>query len=207
MEKNLLQPLSFLLLALLTACTAAIAPKPSLGLPPLIERYPLHIGFHHNKSMNNYLENVEGDSVDYEFILDEPSAEFFTANLKYMFKNVDYIEDFSSARIDHLNGVIVTHVEKFKAPTQGLLNQAEIVYVFMLFDRQKKPVGTLRIWGKGTSDKRYFLNTVMQDATELAIKDAMAQFMVAFEKHPRFKRWLTENGAAPYQNIQKLNED
>jgi len=198
--------LSFM--TLLISCTVIIEPKPSVNQKPLIELYPMHIGFHHNRKQNdNYREKIEGDIVDYEFILDKPSAEFFAVNLKYIFKNVNYIDDFSNARVDNLDGVIVSDIEKFKSPVQGMPNQAEIAYIFSLYDRQKNLIGILRIWGKGTSDKQYLLNSVMRDATELAIKDAMAQLMVAFGKHPPFRRWLSENGAVPHGNIDKYDEN
>ena len=112
-----------------------------------------------------------------------------------MFQEVEIVDNLSNAPTHKLDGFISADIEKFTSPAQNLPNQAEIIYVFSLFDRQKNPVGTLRIWGRGKSDKRFIINSVMRDAVELAIKDAMAQFMVAFEKHPRFKRWLIENGA------------
>lgn len=198
MAKNSTFYLFICCFGLLLSCTVNIEPKPSLIQPPLVDQYPLKIGYYHNDRLKEHYAKNERDIVGYNYLLTDASTKLAESTLKAMFRSVEPLNNISVVT-SNLDGVIVVEIERFVSPVANdalLLNQATIFYVFTLYDNKKLPLGLLRVRGMGTSDEKYLLNTVLQDAVELAMKDAMAQFMVRFAKNPRFKNWLNGHGVA-----------
>lgn len=198
MIKNLASCSLVCCFGLLLSCTVNIEPKPALTQPPLIDQYPLKIGFFHSDQLKEYCSKNETGDAEYNYLLADASATFADNILKAMFRSVLPLNNISAINTN-LDGAVGVEIEKFLSPWENssfTVNQAKIVYAFTLYDNKNLPLGVLRVQGIGTSDQKYFLYSMLQDAAELAMKDAMAQFMVGFAKHPPFKNWLNAHGVA-----------
>jgi hypothetical protein len=194
---------------LLSSCTETIEPKFSQSQSPPIVRYPLHIGFHHGDKYSEHHPNFHAGHIEYVYILAKPSTLFLESNLKAMFEKVEVLKDFSQALPETFDGIITAEIDSFTSPFDDPYkppSHADIVYIFSLYDNKNKLIDTLKVTGRGHSNIRFGLSPRFQDAVELAIKDAMAQLLVGFEKHPPFKRWLKEHSAIQNEKTGNASE-
>lgn len=201
--------LFFVIIITLLSCTHHIHPVPTLPLTPAVEHFPFMIGVYQNKAFEQYTAKqiVNPDrpgipghpgnpdhpgffQVNYNFEIGKPSSRLFEEVLRNMFEHVVPIDNMNNLP-KGIVAILEPSIDGFFWHTKIYPPSIEIIYLVKLYDSERHRIGTLKVTGKGKSDC-VFCGPVIE--TELAMKDAMAQFMIALQEHPEFKHCLANKG-------------
>jgi hypothetical protein len=191
--------LVFAVITALLSCTHQIRPVSTLEQPPAVERLPIVIGVYESQAFKQYsasrgFDNSSSYNLEtFNFEIGPPSAELLDSLLKGMFERVVTFDDMTVVPKE-IDAILEPTIEEFSWPTQSMMvDKAEVIYLFKFYDVDKHFIGNFRVTGKGNSGHHsaWYISHI-QDAAEFAIKDALAQFVIAFQGQPEIKQWLAE---------------
>jgi hypothetical protein len=160
---------------------------------------PIVIGVYESQAFKQYSASLGFDNSSsynletFNFEIGKPSAELLDSLLNGMFERVVSFDDMTVVPKE-IDAILEPTIEEFSWPSQPMtVDKADVIYLFKLYDVDKHFIGNFRVRGKGDSSHHsaWYLNLI-QDAAEFAIKDAMAQFVIAFQEQPEIKHWLAE---------------
>ena len=178
-----------------------------LPLPPAFKQIPIRIGVYYSPellALTNKSEFVcrpnERSDIFFIFPVGAASSDLFDQIITSMFVSVTRLPSpsQSSNRGSSIDGLLELRIESFKwelVCTKGNdLNHilAKIRYIVNLYDPGGHLISSLRISGSGVEKpKACFRGCKDSYATEQALQDAMANFMLKFCEQPEVKQWIS----------------
>jgi len=186
-------------------CTRNVAQiHPNLPQKPLIERLPITVGVYYSEEFRSYeCINPLRDNNKYKIALGSPSVTLIDQILSNMFEKVVPVQGRpplpeSGANI---NAVFEPKIEGLTISSQHGANWArvDLSYKFIFYALNGDEIVNCPISGFGYSDKYYGLDAPMmiREATEFAMRNVAAKFMVNFNKNHEYVRWLQSIGLTP----------
>jgi hypothetical protein len=191
-----------------------------LPLTPVFRQIPLHIGVYYSPEFIEYTRNIEFISVGcgpnggrvnsgfyYKFPVGTASTDLFDQIVTSMFTTVTR----TSAAPPYLNntqpvdGILEPLIESFEwysvcpnALSTGI-HIAQVNYVVNFYNGPDgKLVASLRVSGKGSEKLRFCLGGCKDSiASEQAMQDAMAMFMIDFQERQEVRQWLSSHAVMP----------
>ncbi|MBM4203739.1 MAG: hypothetical protein FJ194_06240 [Gammaproteobacteria bacterium] len=168
---------------------------------PLVNPYPIHVGWHLDSALTSYVHKEKIDRGG-EWVISVGAVQqsMFDSLSKGMFKGYTFLDSWESSAPVQL--IFVPSIEQlqFSTPKQTRSKYFEvwIKYKFEL----RNPDGTSRgefpltAYGKAHI-QNYSMNTnsaALQEAANAACRDAMAFFALQFRTLGPVKAWLDQNG-------------
>ena len=181
----------FLVIACLFFCSCVhrIEP-PSLPKSLIFKPYPLTIVLYQSKTFRNY-NHLLATIANYRSTIDlgTPSSIILLDTLKAMFDHVISVDNIANTPNYYAGLLEPTIVGLRDLSMSTKIGTVEIIYSFILYNRNKQEITRFEISGRDYSGSWF-----VTDATGPAMQDAMAQLMVKFQDDPKIKAWLAENG-------------
>jgi hypothetical protein len=186
-------------------CTYNVAKiHPNLPQKPLIERLPIIVGVYYSEEFRSYecLKTLR-DNNNYKIALGSPSVTLIDQILSNMFEKVVPVQGRpplpeSGANI---NAVIEPKIEGVSIFSQLGVKwvRVELSYKFIFYASNGEEITSFPITGYGYSDKYYGIDAplMVREATEFAMRNVAAKFMVHFNKNHDYVRWLQGIGLSP----------
>jgi hypothetical protein len=187
-------------------CTRNVAQiHPNLPQKPLIERLPITVGVYYSEEFRSYeCINPLRDNNKYKIALGSPSVTLVDQILSNMFEEVVSVQGRpplpeSGANI---NVVIEPKIVGLSIFSQRGARWArvELSYKFILYALNGEEITSCPITGYGYSeDKSYglYARMMVREATEFAMRNVAAKFMVRLNKDHEYVRWLQSAGLTP----------
>ena len=181
-----------------------------LPLHPAIEQVPLRIGLYYSPEFLAFTKKFEvacspseRSDIFFNFPIGAASRDLFDQIIASMFTSVTRLSNLSQSanRESSLDGLLEPQIESFawesvcsKPNTLSHL-LASIRYRVNLYDPGGQLVASMQMEGFGYERPRVcFGNCKDSFATEQAIQDAMAKFMLEFCDQPEVKHWTSTLG-------------
>jgi hypothetical protein len=204
---------------LLTGCSFERNLKLDARLPhlPAVKQMPVHIGLYYSPEFVKYARRIEligcGPSgrrdrwgIYFVFPVGAASEDLFDQVIASMFSTVTSTSgpSQSSNNVSSVDGFLVPQIESFDWDTvcsKDFLSTgkftARVTYVINFYSRDGLLVSSMRVEGLGTEKPRLCFSCKDSLATEQAMQNAMAKFMIEFPKQPEVKQWLSTHVPVP----------
>lgn len=156
------------------------------------------VGVYYDESFKGYVHTAVRYGDTWTFPLGEASVNEFNDAFSKLFSSTRLVSKrpSSSASYNGLDGVIVPKIESFeffKPLVQSHVFTSEVTYRFTLYDVTAKEVGSWVVTGRGKKQGKvgFHVPTKWQAAaTDLAIQNALEQFIAEFSLIPEVHAWL-----------------
>lgn len=178
-----------------------------LSIPPAFKQMPFRIGVYYSPeflALANKFEFVchpnERSDIFFIFPIGAASSDLFDQIITSMFISVTRLHNLPqpSSKGSSIDGLLELQIESFKwepvcSKDKALYHiLAKIRYIVNLYDPGGHLISSLRITGSGFErPKACFTGCKDSYATEQAMQDAMANFMLKFCEQSEVKQWIS----------------
>jgi hypothetical protein len=188
----------FILVMLFVAsCTIkyTIELNPDIRNPPIFDKLPLTIGIYYPAEFKNYEFRRKVQSKLWVIPAGKVSVALFDKVLPIMFGKVEQLNTWPISRQvnPELSGVLIPSIQTFDFyGVEGFL-RAEIVYQFTLYSLNGQSIASWEVKGIGLRKLGFEFTspeTRIGQATDFAMQDAVAKFIIKFREIPEVQKWL-----------------
>lgn len=180
-----------------------------LPLNPIRTQMPLRVGVYYSPEFLSYVKKIEFScpyeryGVFFVFPIGAASKDLFDQITSSMFASVSRLPDRfqSSGNESPMDGILELQIESFhweclrSRPDTRNRIVADIRYIVNLYDSSGHMIESIRVAGSGFEIlKLCFRDCRDSLATEQAMQDAMANFLLGFCEHPKVKQWSSTHG-------------
>jgi hypothetical protein len=187
---------SILLIALLlSACAGTKNLALDTTFPiPLVDKLPMRLGVYLNDDLTEFVYNEKFEkNGEWNVDVGSVQTELFTNLASGLFEGYQLVAQNSAPDFDGVLAPEITDLQ-FSLPAQTRSNFYEvwIRYNFKLYDSNGNTVGDWPLPAYGKASKEDFSNASsgVKAAAVAACRDAMAFFVLRFQKVPAVKQWL-----------------
>lgn len=198
----------FLLMAFLpSGCTYNVPPiDATIHQKPLIESIPITVGSYNGEVFRSY-ESVKPlplkPDISYRFRLGTPSVVLFDQIFSEMFEKVvkvNSLPPLPETDAD-IKAVIESKIEDVAVDADLNVSwiRVDLHYNITLYDLKGADIANWSIEGSGTSVgylKSLNHPVMVREATQNAMRNVAAQFMLGFRRNPEAMNWLRSIGIA-----------
>lgn len=190
-----------------------------LSRPPAVKQIPLRIGVYYNPEFTDFTKKLEligcgpngrkdKSGIFFTFTIGEASKDLFDQCISSMFTAVLQIPSprHCSNHASSIDGWLEPKIESFNWETicsndffsQGRI-VARVVYSVNLYGCDGRLVTSIESIGSSSEHPKVCLTKDCKDslATEQAMQDAMAKFMIDFYDQPEVQQWLSSHIVVP----------
>ena len=192
-----------LLFCLLGACTASTITISGSFPSPLVRKLPLTVGVYYPDELKNYsfIEFDDNTGKDQYIIQSGTSqVEVFNTLLPALFQNVVMLDSLDNVQSNtSLDAVFVPAIEEFQLglPAKTRLNVYEIwvKYNMRLSNANGEYIAdwVMTAYGKAPEETFQSVDSGVQDAATVAMRDLAASFTIGFSGIPEVNEWLKDN--------------
>ncbi|MBT8145125.1 MAG: hypothetical protein KJO55_10510 [Gammaproteobacteria bacterium] len=191
---------------LLCACSTTVPPTDTEFPTPLVEDLPAAVGIYYDDELRNFTYNeTVSDGTSWTIELGQSNLRLFDRLLGAMFDRTVQLRSIDDVRNDPtLDGVIRPVLEEYAFLTPNELGSrfyaVSIRYRIYLYDNQGNEIADWPINAYGQS-RAAVLNAgrmrvgPLQDATNLAMRDAAAGAIILLREQPEIMALTTEGTA------------
>jgi hypothetical protein len=171
---------------------------------PVVRQIPLHVGLYLDQALTEFHHSEEIEKHGkWSISLGDGQAAMFRHIVPAMFTRVDEVRSIDAGGVDAVLAVSVDQFQ-FAVPqqTRGTFYEVWIRYQLRLYDPSGALIAEwpLTGYGKANSEDHSFLGnrdqTVLREATILALRDAGAFLTLRFAEVPEVRSWLGTRGSA-----------
>jgi hypothetical protein len=191
------------LTCLLSACAANTITLSGTFPSPLVRKLPLTVGVYYPDELKNYsfIEFDDNTGKDQYIIQSGTSqVELFNTLLPALFQNVVMLESLDNVQNNtSLDAVFVPAIEEFQLglPAKTRLNVYEIwvKYNMRLSNANGDYIAdwVMTAYGKAPEETFQSVDSGVQDAAIVAMRDLAASFTIGFSGIPEVNEWLKDN--------------
>lgn len=192
-----------LLTCLLSACAANTITLTGTFPSPLVSKLPLTVGVYYPDELKNYsfVEFDDNTGKD-QYIIESGTSqiELFNTLLPALFQNVVMLENLDNVQSNtSLDAVFVPAIEQFQLglPAKTRLNVYEIwvKYNMRLSTASGDYIAdwVMTAYGKSPEESFKSVDSGVQDAATVAMRDLAASFTIGFTGIPEVNEWLKNN--------------
>ena len=195
--------LGALVLASAGACTPSLNMKVESEVPtPVVTRLPLNMGVYYSDKLRNYTY-TEDSAERHNWSIDSGASQvaMFEQVLPSMFSSVKQLSSPPAKGTSYnLDGILVPAIEQmqFSLPSETKLKLYEvwIKYSIGLYDNRGSLVTDIPLIAYGKTSTEFLLGRekAMQEAMDLALRDAGARLALGFTRDKNVHQWLTAKG-------------
>ena len=192
---------------LASACSVSTITLQGAYPTPLVRKIPITVGVYYPEELRNfsYVEIDDYSGKD-QYIVNSGASqiELFNTMLPALFENVVLLDDLDSIPgMQNLDAVFVPAIEEFQLglPSKTKLNVFEIWLKYNM--RLSKTNGeyiadwVMTAYGKSPDENFQSVDSGVQDAAVVAMRDLAASFTLGFTGVPGVNDWLKENNFTP----------
>ncbi len=190
-------------ICLLSACAANTITLSGTFPSPLVRKLPLTVGVYYPDELKNYsfIEFDDNTGKDQYIIQSGTSqVELFNTLLPALFQNVVMLETLDNVQSNTtLDAVFVPAIEEFQLglPSKTRLNVYEIwvKYNMRLSSANGDYIAdwVMTAYGKAPEETFKSVDSGVQDAATVAMRDLAASFTIGFSGIPEVNEWLKSN--------------
>ena len=184
----------FLVVFLLSACGVKRVAVEDNFPTPVLTQHPQHVGLYLDETFRSYTHSEELPSGgDWSIDLGAANAALFQQLVKGMFRQVTLVQ--SAQNNAGLDAVIKPEIEEyqFSTPNQNQTDffEAWFKYRIHFYDAQGKELGNWPLTAYGRSEAKFLdAKESLQDATQIAMRDAATAMVLEFDQHPAVRAFL-----------------
>ena len=190
-----------------SGCTYNVPPiDATLHQKPLIESIPITVGSYSSDVFRSY-ESVNSlplqPDISYRFSLGAPSLLLFDQIFSAMFEKVVKVNSLPLLHQDNhdIKAVIEPRIEDVAIDADLNISwiQVDLHYNITLYDLNGADIANWTIKGSGTSVgliKSLNHPVMVREATQNAMRNVAARFMLGFRRNPEARNWLRSIGIA-----------
>lgn len=203
------------------ACTFAIPLDATLDEPPLVEPLPLAVGIQYAEGLPTleWVEQeytAEGIRQEMKFQLGNATVALFDQIVGTMFEKTTPVEPMPerSSLSPGIDAILHVRLSSFSweyphtSRGEALLlipgtYSARIVYEIKFYSAQQELITEWRVSGDATNEAPYLtpiVSGIRSETVELAMHNAIAQFITQFEDDPKIDAWLKSSDLRPQPN-------
>ncbi|NKB97997.1 MAG: hypothetical protein GKR90_05805 [Pseudomonadales bacterium] len=161
---------------------------------PLIDKLPMRLGVYLDEDLRGYVYNEKLEKKgEWNVDVGSVQTELFTNLAAGLFEGHQLVTETSAPNFDGVLEPEITDLQ-FSLPTQTRSNFYEvwIRYNFKLYDSNGNTIGDwpLPAYGKASKEDFSSASSGVEAAAVAACRDAMAFFVLNFQKVPAVKQWL-----------------
>jgi hypothetical protein len=192
-----------LVICLLGACSASTITISGNFPSPLVRKLPLTVGVYYPDELKNYsfIEFDDNTGKDQYIIQSGTSqVELFNTLLPALFQNVVMLDSLENIQGNtNLDAVFVPAIEEFQLglPAKTRLNVYEIwvKYNMRLSNVNGDYIAdwVMTAYGKAPEETFQSVDSGVQDAATVAMRDLAASFTIGFSGIPEVNEWLKDN--------------
>jgi hypothetical protein len=196
-----------------------------LPLSPIVEKLPLHVGVHYSPEFLVYVRKfpfimcadggrspISDSGMSYAFPVGTASKDLFDQVIASMFTIATRSSDQSSplSGVTSFDGVFELQIVSFDWASSCFYGKwtpkgrfiTRVSYTISLYSKDGHLVTSMNFNGEGSEKYEvcFFVDCEKSLATEEAMLDAMAKFMIEFREQPEVKRWLSTLSAGQGNN-------
>ena len=185
--------LSFLLLSVMAGCNQSLQLKVDSEVPtPLVNKIPMAMGVYYADSFKNYAYHENSaERKNWDIESGSSQVALFDQVLPSMFKEVEHVNSLPVGGDTDVQAVLVPTIQEmqFSLPQETHLDMYEvwIKYMIRMQDISGNVIAEWPLTAYGKSSTKLFKNREqgLNDAMQLALRDAGAKMAIGFPSWPR----------------------
>ena len=191
-----------LLLSILTGCSSSLKFQVKSDIPtPLVSKIPLVIGVYYTDKFKNYsYHENSAERKNWDIESGPSQVAMFDQVLPSMFKQVKHINSLPLTGDEAgIQAVLIPSIEEmqFSLPAETHLDMYEvwIKYKLRLQDAKGNVIAEWSVTAYGKSSTKFLKNREkgLNDAMDLALRDAGAKIALGFSKEAGVNQWLASH--------------